>query len=358
MDSKRAILVLFGSLFLCLFCSNFQTFTDTKNSEYVELERVWQHLYAYSIYSERVPAEQEALLFPSPQALVSQIADTMYSPTAKTKLSIGRYTPAQKRSVSSGSLSFNEQVNLPHSPSSFYRISPNVGYCRINTFLDTFLIHQLISYTDSVKKIPNLIIDLRNNTGGYVNQVRLMVELLLPQQTSYLEIVYRKDIDGKKNFANIKEVLKTSLPDTGAMSGWENKKIIVIMNRYTASASEILISALKDAMNSNSFLMLGDTTFGKGIGQYTFYFQSTSQASLTITGIKFFGIGSKIYHEVGFSPDSIDTSTFSNQLLKAGTWLDSNFAINYYPKIFQEVVSKNETLSIPETFSATILRIE
>ena len=105
---------------------------------------------------------------------------------------------------------------------------------------------------DKLKSRPNLIIDLRNNPGGDIDMMVAMSGMLLPKKSivatdkmRIMDIVYK----AKSRYSLTYD------------------KIIILQNKNSASASENMIAALKD--NLANVTLLGEKTFGKGIGQFT-----------------------------------------------------------------------------------------
>ncbi|NJD02927.1 MAG: hypothetical protein FIA99_10130 [Ruminiclostridium sp.] len=103
-----------------------------------------------------------------------------------------------------------------------------------------------------LKSRPNLIIDLRDNLGGDIDIMVDMAGMFLPKKSviatdkmRLLDIVYK----AKGRYSLTYD------------------KIIILQNKNSASASENLIAALKD--NLANVTLLGEKTYGKGIGQFT-----------------------------------------------------------------------------------------
>ncbi|HAN10824.1 MAG TPA: hypothetical protein DCP90_09485 [Clostridiales bacterium] len=133
------------------------------------------------------------------------------------------------------------------------------------------------------KRVKGLIIDLRNNPGGYLDQVIKICKLVVPEGP----IVHTIDKEGSK------ETSSSELKEAPF-------SIVVIVNENTASASEILTGAIKD---SKVGIIVGEKTFGKGVVQKVFrdiygnYFKLTVQEYLTRNGTSI--------NKVGITPDII-----------------------------------------------------
>lgn len=126
----------------------------------------------------------------------------------------------------------------------------NIGYIHISTFTE----HTDKDFEASYKELENqgmkkLIIDVRFNTGGELEATKKVLEQLLKKDS---QIIITRDKEGKE------EVIKTKKGTN------KNIDIVVLGNNYSASASEILISALVDNKVAK---FVGEKTYGKGVIQ-------------------------------------------------------------------------------------------
>lgn len=126
----------------------------------------------------------------------------------------------------------------------------SIGYIHISTFTE----HTDKDFEASYKELENqgmkkLIIDVRFNTGGELEATKKVLEQLLKKDS---QIIITKDKEGKE------EVIKTKKGTN------KNIEIVVLGNNYSASASEILISALVDNKVAK---FVGEKTYGKGVIQ-------------------------------------------------------------------------------------------
>ncbi len=132
------------------------------------------------------------------------------------------------------------------------------------------------------KGMKKLVIDLRNNPGGYVDvAVKLADNFLDGDKT----IVYTLDKNGKRHDYTSTEA-KTALP------------VVVITNGGSASASEILVGALKDY---GLVTVVGEKTFGKGVTQipYTFF----DGSMIKITDSRYYTPNGVCIDKQGIEPD-------------------------------------------------------
>lgn len=111
--------------------------------------------------------------------------------------------------------------------------------------------------------IDSLILDLRGNSGGYLTTVKSIAELFLNKN----DIIYQLDTKGK-----IEKVINKKDPTI-------KLKTAVLVNKASASASEILTAALKENLSSP---VIGVTTYGKGKVQKTRTLSSGAMIKYTI----------------------------------------------------------------------------
>lgn len=143
-------------------------------------------------------------------------------------------------------------------------IFDNIGYINISTFSATTEEQVKKELDNFDKNISNLIIDLRNNTGGYLNAAYDVSELFLKKG----KVIYQlKDRNNKITKFTAK---------SGEYRHFNN--IIVIINGSTASASEILALALKESANAK---IVGTKSYGKGTVQETSKLKSGSMVKYT-----------------------------------------------------------------------------
>lgn len=148
-----------------------------------------------------------------------------------------------------------------------YMIDDEIGYLSVNRFSAT----TRDEFVEALQKLKNkgmkrLILDLRNNPGGYLEQAFRMADELLPPGK---KIVYTKS--RKKEFEE--EYISSGI------SKYQNIPIIVLINHGSASASEIVSGAIQDWDRG---LVVGETSFGKGLVQRQFDLPDSSAFRLTI----------------------------------------------------------------------------
>lgn len=140
--------------------------------------------------------------------------------------------------------------NVPH----FEEISPNIGYIALTTFSKNAANNILESLKDLRADNPNLkglILDLRDNGGGLLNEAVSICNIFVPKGE---EIVSTK---GKVKDRDM--VYRTMMNSSD-----EKIEIVVLVNKMSASASEIVSGALQDLDRA---VVMGQRTFGKGLVQ-------------------------------------------------------------------------------------------
>lgn len=130
-----------------------------------------------------------------------------------------------------------------------------------------------------------LVIDVRNNPGGVLQVVEKMAEQFVPKGKAILQIE-----DKNKNRKKMNSVQGKS----------KNYPVIIITNKGSASASEILAGALKESAGAKS---LGETTYGKGTVQSSFSKEMGDGSLVKITIAKWLTPNGEWIHKKGIEPD-------------------------------------------------------
>ncbi len=144
--------------------------------------------------------------------------------------------------------------NIQFNPVTYYAALENgTGYLMLNDFTDKAATEFKNAVNDMVKnnQIRSLIIDVRNNPGGLVDEAVKIMGYFVPKGTS---IVSTKG----RNYETDRTYKTPSDPVYPEM------KLAVIVNRGSASASEILAGAIQDLDRG---IVIGERTFGKGLVQ-------------------------------------------------------------------------------------------
>lgn len=214
-----------------------------------------------------------------------------------------------KRSGVEGELSFplvrQEVVSNPVSYEKIEEDGKKIAKISISTFSDTVLEH----FTEALGKadkagIKNIIIDLRNNGGGYLAQAVGIADLFLPKDALITTEDHKYSVFNREYRASGK--------------GKEYNTVILI-NERSASASEVLTAALKE---NNRAKVIGKRSFGKGTVQSIANLPRGSVMKYT-SAYYLTPLGNNI-HKQGIAPDAtventtkpIDMSEFKNFSLK------------------------------------------
>ncbi|WP_214073856.1 S41 family peptidase [Mucilaginibacter sp. dw_454] len=147
-----------------------------------------------------------------------------------------------------------------------YMLNPNTGYIKISKFASTTDADFRKALTKlKVDGLQKLVLDIRGNGGGYLNTATALADEFLTKKQL---IVYTKGVHEPRTdyFAT----------DSG---NFQQGKLAVLIDEYSASASEILAGALQDLDRA---VIIGRRSFGKGLVQEQFPFGDGSAINLTI----------------------------------------------------------------------------
>lgn len=184
-------------------------------------------------------------------------------------------------------------------------LEDNIGYVRLFTFSGKSsekLIEEFKSLQN--KGCTTFILDLRNNGGGLLDQAVKIADFFMPKG----KIVYTQGKDG------VEQVYESD----GSSFG---KKLVILVNENTASASEIVAGAIKIAGTGT---VVGELTYGKGVVQ-SFHPLTDGNSSLKLTTANYYLANGETPQGKGVAPDhevEMDVSNMGNletdiQLLKA-----------------------------------------
>ncbi len=172
-----------------------------------------------------------------------------------------------------------------NSPSITYNIiEDGIAYMKISIFSNTLSQQINFAITELNKKNMNkLIIDLRDNTGGYLEQAYESAELFLEKG----KVVYSL-IDKSNKIKKVKDETDTK----------QSIPIVILVNNNTASAAEIFAAALKDSYGA---IIVGKTSFGKGKVQHTYSLDSGGLVKYTSS--KWLRPSGQCIDNIGIVPD-------------------------------------------------------
>ena len=144
-----------------------------------------------------------------------------------------------------------------------YEIRPGIGYVHLKQFQETTA-QEVDEAIDAFPDLKGLVLDLRNNPGGLLSQaVEVCDHLLTKGQT----------IVSKRGRAYPDQVYTATHGNNGKAF-----PVVVLVNRNTASAAEIVSGALQD---HDRALIVGETTFGKGLVQTVYNLSENTGLALT-----------------------------------------------------------------------------
>ncbi|MDI3535404.1 MAG: carboxyl-terminal processing protease [Thermosediminibacterales bacterium] len=165
-----------------------------------------------------------------------------------------------------------------------YKMLENqIGYIRITSF-DSDVYKEFKTALKNLRsqKMRGLILDLRNNPGGSLQESVRIADELMGESL----IVYTEDRDGNCIEEFKSDSRKIDVP------------LVVLVNEYSASASEIVAGAVQDSMSGT---LIGTKTYGKGSVQEIDPLENGSGLKLTIA--KYFLPSGRSIHGVGIEPD-------------------------------------------------------
>ena len=163
----------------------------------------------------------------------------------------------------------------------------NVLYLRVSSF-DTKVSTELEKAIKENKDAKGIILDLRNNPGGLLNQAIGVVDLFVKDGV----IVSQKgrDVADEEKFEANKLGYKTDLP------------LVVLVNEGSASASEIVSCALQDHKRG---IIIGEKTFGKGSVQAVLPIDNEKTENIKLTIAKYYLPSGRTIQAEGVTPDVI-----------------------------------------------------
>lgn len=194
---------------------------------------------------------------------VAEVRDTLRGPRGTSAtIVVERVESGEKRTVEI----IRDAVSQPSIPEA-YMIRPGIGYIAMTGGFNQTTYNEFRQALQSLKAdgMQKLVIDLRNNGGGLVNQAYMIASVFLGRGTTVFSQKGR--VDGAANTFRSNNPVPESIP------------LFLLVNGSTASASEILAGALQDNKRA---VVIGDESFGKGLVQNPFPLDYGSMLLLTI----------------------------------------------------------------------------
>ena len=243
-------------------------------------------------------------------------------------------------------------------------LNDSVGYITLNQFTETASKDLKEAYNKlKEKNLKRLVLDLRGNPGGLLNEAVNICNMFLPQNS---EIVSTKGKvkEWEKVYHALNKPTDLQIP------------IVVLVNSGSASASEIVSGTLQDCDRA---VILGQRTYGKGLVQTTRDLSYNSK--LKVTTAKYYTPSGRCIQAIDYGNRNPDGSVgkVSDSLMKAfktkagrtvydggGILPDVKTDVKTYSKIAQSIVGKNlvfdfatkyrqkhEKIASPEEFTLT-----
>ena len=161
-------------------------------------------------------------------------------------------------------------------------LEDGIGYIYLYDFAGDCAVKFEAALNDLVDRgAKGIIIDLRDNPGGWTADAESIADLFMDKGVIYY-LEYR---DGQREYAYSK-------------NGKTDVQLVVLMNQYSASSSEILCGALKDRADAT---VVGVQSYGKGIVQAVVGL--SDQSGMQVTIAQYFTPNGNKVHQVGITPD-------------------------------------------------------
>ncbi len=184
----------------------------------------------------------------------------------------------------------------------FTVLKGNIGYLVIDSFSSN-TDNEVYDILEELEKegIEKIILDLRNNPGGYLNASINVASLLVPEGV-IVSTVYRSEWESETFYSKLNK---------------PKYKLAVLVNENTASAAEVLASAIQD---SKAGVLIGKKTYGKGVIQQMY--EIWDGCAFKITTGKYFTRNGKDINGNGIIPDKIIENTVKKVDLSRYTAFD------------------------------------
>lgn len=186
----------------------------------------------------------------------------------------------------------------------YQMLDEDSGYIVIYEFIETTYEQFTQAYAELTDAgMKNLILDLRSNPGGLLDQVYQVADAFLPAGSV---VVSTEDNKGNKEYLKAENDNTIDIP------------LVVLTDGYSASASEILAGVIKDYELGT---LMGQTTYGKGIVQRIFPLSDGSAIKMTIS--RYYTPNGNYIHGKGIEPDIVIDEMYIEE--KEDTILDDTW---------------------------------
>ena len=165
------------------------------------------------------------------------------------------------------------------------KMPDDICYIRLSSFMSQTAAMEFRSIIEKNYNKKGFIIDLRSNPGGRLMHAITIADMFLDKGS---DIVSQVD---RNNYKNVDRATKGVLT---------KKPVVVVINKGSASASEILSGALRD---NGKAVLVGETTFGKGLVQEVIPLGPNRETCVHITIQKYLTPNGTDIHKRGIKPD-------------------------------------------------------
>ena len=225
-----------------------------------------------------------------------------------------------------------EKIKISSVP--YFGLIDDIGYVKLNKFTRNCSneVKMAILELESKKELKGVIIDLRMNPGGLLNEAIKLCNIFIEKNTKIVETKGRNS-DWNKVYKTKSSAHNTEIP------------IVVLVNQGSASASEIFAGTLQDLDRG---VVIGNKTFGKGLVQQSRKLNYNSQLKLTVA--KYYTPSGRCIQEINYSdqknvlPDSLRTEfkTKNKRSVFDGGGVDPDIVIesDSVPKIIFNLIQQ------------------
>lgn len=160
------------------------------------------------------------------------------------------------------------RVEIPVTPvDASYMLNDSTGYLKISKFSDATYPDFIRNFNElRFKGARSLVLDLRGNGGGFMQPAVLMANEFFNDNTILVSTRGRQWRDN-------------SVLGSDRTGSFGSERLVVLIDEYTASASEIFAGAIQD---NDRGIIIGRRSFGKGLVQHPFELADSSQIRLTV----------------------------------------------------------------------------
>ena len=243
-----------------------------------------------------------------------------------------------------------EKITVSSVP--YYGMIDKYGYIKLSRFTRDCANEVRTSLLDleSNNKLDGLILDLRMNPGGLLNEAIKLCNLFIEKNTIIVETKGRNK-EWEKVYKTKNNAYDTELP------------LIILVDQGSASASEIVAGTMQDLDRG---VVIGNRTFGKGLVQQTRKLNYNSQLKLTVA--KYYTPSGRCIQEINYSdnneilPDSLRTEfkTENGRSVFDGGGIDPdiNIELDSIPKIIYSLITEQLVFEFGNQYSSSREKIE